>query len=65
MIFIHINASLSNLKNMLNTILPKLHKEGYRFLAIAIVITFAMFAYFKNIRNNYNLINTCLGVLFF
>jgi phosphatidylserine decarboxylase len=26
---------------MLNTILPKLHKEGYRFLAIAIVITFA------------------------
>ncbi len=25
---------------MLNTILPKIHKEGYRFLAIAIVITF-------------------------
>ena len=25
---------------MLNTVLPKIHKEGYRFLAIAIVITF-------------------------
>tara|TARA_B110001452_G_scaffold70609_1_gene57011 strand:+ start:17 stop:664 length:648 start_codon:yes stop_codon:yes gene_type:complete len=25
---------------MLNTILPKIHKEGYRFLAIAIVVTF-------------------------
>ena len=25
---------------MLNTILPKIHKEGYRFLAISIVITF-------------------------
>ena len=25
---------------MLNTILPKIHKEGYRFLVIAIVITF-------------------------
>ena len=25
---------------MLNTIFPKIHKEGYRFLAIAIVITF-------------------------
>ena len=25
---------------MLNTILPKIHKEGYRFLAIAIIITF-------------------------
>ena len=25
---------------MLNTILPKIHKEGYRFLAIAIAITF-------------------------
>ena len=33
-------ASLSNLKIMLNTVLPKIHKEGYRFLAIAIVITF-------------------------
>jgi len=25
---------------MLNTVLPKIHKEGYRFLAIAIIITF-------------------------
>ena len=25
---------------MLNTILPKIHKEGYRFIAIAIAITF-------------------------
>ena len=25
---------------MLNTVLPKIHKEGYRFLAIAIVVTF-------------------------
>ena len=25
---------------MLNTVIPKIHKEGYRFLAIAIVVTF-------------------------
>jgi phosphatidylserine decarboxylase len=25
---------------MLNTVLPKIHKEGYRFLAIAIAVTF-------------------------
>ena len=27
---------------MLNTIFPKIHKEGYRFLAIAIVVTFLL-----------------------
>ena len=42
MIFIHINEKLSNLKinNMLNSIFPKIHKEGYKFLAISIIITF-------------------------
>ena len=32
---------------MLNTILPKIHKEGYRFLAIAIVITFVCLLIWK------------------
>ena len=32
---------------MLNTILPKIHKEGYRFLAIAIVITFICLLFSK------------------
>ena len=42
MIFIHINEKLSNLiiNNMLNSIFPKIHKEGYKFLAISIIITF-------------------------
>jgi phosphatidylserine decarboxylase len=41
-IFIHINEKLSNLiiNNMLNSIFPKIHKEGYKFLAISIIITF-------------------------
>ena len=42
MIFIHINEKLSNLiiNNMLNSVFPKIHKEGYKFLAISIIITF-------------------------
>ena len=32
---------------MLNTVLPKIHKEGYRFLAIAIVITFVCLLFSK------------------
>jgi len=32
---------------MLNSILPKIHKEGYRFLAIAIVITFVCLLFSK------------------
>ena len=40
MIFIHINEKLSNLKKMLNSIFPKIHKEGYKFLAISIIVTF-------------------------
>ena len=32
---------------MLNTIIPKIHKEGYRFLAIAIVITFVCLLFSK------------------
>ena len=34
---------------MLNTIFPKIHKEGYRFLAIAIVITFLSLLISKSI----------------
>ncbi len=42
MIFIHINKKLSNLKIniMLNSVFPKIHKEGYKFLAISIILTF-------------------------
>ena len=42
MIFIHINEKLSNLiiNNMLNSVFPKIHKEGYKFLAISIIISF-------------------------
>ena len=55
MIFIHINEKLSNLiiNNMLNSIFPKIHKEGYKFLAISIIITFLML-----------LISKFLGVIF-
>jgi phosphatidylserine decarboxylase len=34
---------------MLNSVLPKIHKEGYRFLAIAIVITFVCLLVSKNL----------------
>jgi len=34
---------------MFNTVLPKIHKEGYRFLAIAIVITFICLLFSKTL----------------
>ena len=34
---------------MLNSVLPKIHKEGYRFLAIAIVITFICLLFSKTL----------------
>ncbi len=42
MIFIHINEKLANLiiNYMLNNIFPKIHKEGYKFLAISVIATF-------------------------
>jgi len=41
-IFIHINEKLANLiiNYMLNNIFPKIHKEGYKFLAISVIATF-------------------------
>ena len=55
MIFIHINEKLSNLiiNNMFNSIFPKIHKEGYKFLAISIIATFLIL-----------LISKFLGVIF-
>ena len=32
---------------MLNSIFPKIHKEGYRFLAISIIITFVILLFSK------------------
>ena len=32
---------------MLNTIFPKIHKEGYKFLAISIIITFIVLLFSK------------------
>ena len=47
MIFIHINEKLSNLLIMLNNIFPKIHKEGFKFLAISIIITFLSLIIYK------------------
>ena len=35
---------------MFNTIFPKIHKEGYKFLAISILATFYSFIFFKIFR---------------
>ena len=32
---------------MLNSILPKIHKEGYKFLAISIIVTFLVLLFSK------------------
>ena len=44
MIFIHINKKLANYikKIMMDNIFPKIHKEGYKFLAISIIFTLAV-----------------------
>ena len=34
---------------MLNTVFPKIHKEGYRFLAIAVIITFVCLLFSKTL----------------
>ena len=48
MIFIHINGNYQTLLTiMMNNIFPKLHKEGYKFLAISIIITFIIW-FFSN-----------------
>ena len=38
--FLYILIKTIKLKNMFNTIFPKIHKEGYKFLAISIIVTF-------------------------
>ena len=40
-VFIHIGYNYQIL-NMLNSVFPKIHKEGYRFVAIAIIVTFIL-----------------------
>ncbi|MFL2889479.1 MAG: phosphatidylserine decarboxylase [Pelagibacteraceae bacterium] len=41
------NEKLSNLLIMLNNIFPKIHKEGFKFLAISIIITFLSLIIYK------------------
>ena len=38
---------ISKLKIMFNSIFPKIHKEGYKFLAISIIITFLVLLFSK------------------
>jgi phosphatidylserine decarboxylase len=47
MIFIHIKKKISKFKIMFNTIFPKIHKEGYKFLAISIIATFITLLFTK------------------
>ena len=49
---------------MFNSIFPKIHKEGYKFLAISILITFIILFFSKFFRFIF-IINYSLGVLFF
>jgi phosphatidylserine decarboxylase len=46
MIFIHISGNYQTLLTiMMDNIFPKLHKEGYKFLAISIIITFIVWLF--------------------
>ena len=46
MIFIHINGNYQTLLTiMMNSIFPKLHKEGYKFLAISILLTLIIWVF--------------------
>ena len=47
MIFIHIKKKIIKLLIMFNTIFPKIHKEGYKFLAISILATFVVLFFSK------------------
>ena len=47
MIFIHIKKKIIKLLIMFNTIFPKIHKEGYKFLAISILATFIILFFSK------------------
>ena len=49
---------------MIDILFPKLHKEGYRFLAIAAVVTFILLIFFKFSCNNKFYINY-VGLLLF
>ena len=49
---------------MFNTIFPKIHKEGYKFLAISIIATFIILFFFKIFRFPIYY-NNILGLLFF
>ena len=49
---------------MFNTIFPKIHKEGYKFLAISILVTFVTL-FFSKFLGIIFIINYSLGLLFF
>ena len=49
MIFIHIKKKISKFKIMFNTIFPKIHKEGYKFLAISLIGTFLALLFSKTL----------------
>ena len=48
---------------MFNTIFPKIHKEGYKFLAISILATFIVLFFSKFLVYFY--FNNYMGLLFF
>ena len=49
---------------MIDILFPKLHKEGYRFLVIAAVITFILLL-ISNFFGVISFILTIVGILFF
>ena len=49
---------------MFNTIFPKIHKEGYKFLAISILSNFYCFIFFKVFRIYFNLITVWVYYFF-
>ena len=49
---------------MFNTIFPKIHKEGYKFLAISILATFIVLFFSKFLGSTIYL-NYSLGLLLF
>ena len=50
---------------MFNTIFPKIHKEGYKFLAISIVVTFIFLLFSKTLRSHILILITIWVYYFF
>ena len=49
---------------MFNSIFPSIHKEGYKFLAISIIVTFIVLLFSKFFGLNFDF-NNYLDLLFF